>query len=388
MRIPRKWEGMGVRNLLKFDSMGKIINTPDEIDVIRKGKWIAKNPNGQYPSYNITRPMMLRLPLTISDAIYKYKRPKEMSVQYSHITMSKRELATQVYGKFIHSPRIPITQQMVQACYDSTKSFLTAIEVRELKKKYKDEIHVFLGIDWGSGKTNASSTVGTVTIYWKNIRQFQLARIVVDPETNSKGDQAFYFIKLFQEYDCDFCVPDLGHGDIQVESMQDGGYSSNGERFPGLGRTKVRGCRTTGGIEKPDEEFKQEHDEHGKKIDHITTYKTTIIEQYIDLFESTSMNVKTKEISKLHKRLLIPTKDDNSVINDILKQSCAISRVDIDSADDILGDDIRQSSERKYGHPPDIPMSIMYNILAEKHYDPDPFGILPIKTTRRFKRRR
>jgi len=381
VRIPRKWIGMGVRNLLKFDDRGKLNNTPEEIEIIRKGKWVAKNPNGQYSSYNITRPMMLRLPLTISDAIHKYKRPKEMSVQYSHITMSKRDLATQVYGSFIHSPRIPITQAMVQACYDRTKSFLTGEQVREIKQNNKGRVNIFLGIDWGSGKTNASSTVGTVTIYWKDIRQFQLAHIVVDPETNSKGDQAFYFVNLFKEYDCDFCVADLGHGDIQVEYMQNGAYSSSGEEFTGLGRNKVRGCRTTGGIEKPDEEFRQERDEHGTKIDHILIYKTTIIEQYIDLFESTSMNVNTQNISALHKRLLIPTKEDSTTINDLLKQSCAINRIDIDPSIDQLGDDSRQSSEKKYGHPPDIPMSIMYNLVCNDHYKANPFEMLPIRKT-------
>jgi len=382
VQTPRIWKGMGVRNLLKFDDKGNLINTPDEINTIRKGKWVAKNPNGQYPSYNITRPMMLRLPLTISDAIYKYKRPKEMSVQYSHLTMSKRELATQVYGQFVLSPRIPITQAMVQKCYDRTKSFLTGKQVTELKEKHKDEVYVFLGIDWGSGKSNRSSTVGTITIYWKNIKQFQIAHVDIDPETNSKGDQAFYFVELFKDYNCDFCVADLGHGDLQVEYMQDGGFSSTGKQYSGLGRAKVRGCRTTGGIEKPDEDFKQESDEHGKKIDHITTYKTTIIEQYIDLFESVSMNVTDKSITTLHHKLLIPTKDDSSIINEILKQSCAINRVDIDPSLDQLGDDTRQSSEKKYGHPADVPMSIMYNILAEKHYDPNPFFIHNIRKTR------
>lgn len=384
VRTPRIWKGQGVRNLLKFDDKGNLINTPDEIKKIRKGKWVAKNPNGEYPSYNITRPMMLRLPLTISDAIYKYKRPKEMSVQYSHLTMSKRELATQVYGQFIHSPRIPITQAMVQACYDNTKSFLTGKQVLELKEKYKDEIYIFLGIDWGSGKSNRSSTVGTVTIYWRNIKQFQIARVVIDPETNSKGDQAFFFIKLFKEYHVDFCVADLGHGEIQVEYMQDGGYSSVGEHYNGLGRTKIRGCRTTGGIEKPDEEFKQENDEHGKKIDHIVIYKTTIIEKYIDLYESTTMNINDKSITKLYHRLLIPTKDDSSIINEILKQSCSINRVDIDPSQDQLGDDSRQSSEKKYGHPADVPMSIMYNLVAEDHYEPNPFTIYTIKRTRMY----
>ena len=273
---------------------------------------------------------------------------------------------------------------MVMKCYDGTTSFLTGDQVREIKQNNKDDVCVFLGIDWGSGKSNRSSTVGTVTIYWRNIKQFQLVNVDIDPETNSKGDQAFHFIKKFKEYDVDFCVADLGHGDIQVEHMQNGGFSSVGEQYNGLGRTKVRGCRTTGGIEKPDEEFKQESDEHGKKIDHITTYKTTIIEQYIDLFESTTMNVSDESITKLHHKLLIPTKDDSSIVNEILKQSCAINRVDIDPSQDQLGEDTRQSSEKKYGHPADIPMSIMYNILAEKHYDPEPFYFSTVKRTKMF----
>lgn len=37
MKIPRKWKGIGLRNLLKFDNNGNLINTPEEIEKIRKG---------------------------------------------------------------------------------------------------------------------------------------------------------------------------------------------------------------------------------------------------------------------------------------------------------------------------------------------------------------
>ncbi len=387
----RTWPNMGVRNLLKFDEDGNIINTPEELEVIRAGKWVAKNPHGDYPGYNITQEMMLRTPLTISDAKYKYKKPTEMSIQHKLITLPKRLQATQVYGRFVHTPRIPITQKMVQDCFDSTKSFLTPEQVKEIKSQNKGNVFVFLGIDWGSGKSLRSSTVGTVTIYWKNTRQFQLADVDVDPITQNKGDQAFHFIKKFQDYDCDFCVADLGHGEIQVGYLQDGAYRSDGKKFVGLGRTKVRGCRTTGGIEKPEEEFKQENDEHGKTIDHITVYKTDIIEEYIDLFESKTINTNDTHISPVLSRLIIPTKDNHPVIHDIQKQSCGIKRADIKAdAEEEIVDDKSQSSEKTYQHPPDIPMSIMYNQIAQKNYDPDPFYIHKIKKTNRrsFGRRR
>jgi len=143
VKIPRTWKGMGVRNLLKFNKKGEIINTPSELKKIRKGKWIAKNPHGSYPGYNITQEMMLRTPLTISDAIYKYKKPKELSIQYKIIELPKRLQATQVYGRFVHSPRIPITQAMVQTCYDSTKSFLTGEQVRTIKEQNKGNVLVY-----------------------------------------------------------------------------------------------------------------------------------------------------------------------------------------------------------------------------------------------------
>ena len=384
VRVPRKWKGMGVRNLLKFDDHGKIINTPEELEIIRDGEWVARNPHGQYAGYNITQEMMLRTPLTISDAIYKYKRPKDISIQYKTLTHPKRLQLTQVYGKFVHTPRIPITQAMVQACFDGEKSFLTGEQVRAIKEQYKKDVLVFLGIDWGSGKSNRSSTVGTVIIYWKNTRQFQIVDIDVDPEGKSKGDQAFHFIDKFNNYHVDFCVADLGHGEIQVGFMQNGGFRSDGKQFAGLGRTKVRGCRTTGGIEKPDEEFKQESDEHGTAIDHIKVYKTDVIDGYIDLFESDTIDVANAQENVILKRLIIPTKEDNPVINDLQKQSCRITRADIEAdAEDETSKDKRQSSEKAYEHPPDIPMSIMYNQIAQTNYKgDDAYKIFSVKRTK------
>ena len=51
------------------------------------------------------------------------------------------------------------------------------------------------------------------------------------------------------------------------------------------------------------------------------------------------------------------------------------------NAEEEISEDKRQSSEKIYQHPPDIPMSIMYNQIAQNNFDSDPFGILPVRKT-------
>lgn len=77
------------RGKLTFDARGNITNTDEQFIVILKGHWhITKPENRDVHGYHIPQHIMASIPLTIEDAIHKYRTKPKYSIEhqerYSH----------------------------------------------------------------------------------------------------------------------------------------------------------------------------------------------------------------------------------------------------------------------------------------------------------------
>lgn len=373
------------REKLKFDDEGYLCNEHPENIV--DGKWVANYPeNKEYRGYHMPQTIFARIPTTINDAVNLYKTRPENSIEFQEKYNPKSIVSAHVYGEFYKAIRRPITPEMVEACYDYTISLLSPLEMQKIKREHKNEIIVFLGIDWGSGPA-ASKTVGAVIIYWKKTNRFQLAWIDSRPMEH-EYDQAAYFVNLFREYCCDFCVADLGYGKDKVTLMQQGGYTSFGDKVSGLGRGKIKGCWTSGSI--TEETMRHKNQEVidaptvGEKKEYYSVDKTQIIQNFIDFIGSTVADENGKAVSQF----IIPMKN-NWETDFLLNDFCDITRKDLDKDNmEVSKEDPRQRAKKEYNHPRDSVMSIIYCMIGKTKFDPQGFEISKIKLNKRFRYKR
>jgi len=378
----REWvfDDKNWREKLRFDDKGYLSNEHPENIV--SGKWVAAHPeNKEYVGYHMPQTIFARIPLTIDDAVNLYKTRPENSIEYQKKYNPSSMVSAHVYGEFFKAMRRPITPEMVEACYDYSLTLLTPAQIKKLKAQFKNEVLIFLGIDWGSGPA-ASKTVGSVIIYWRKTNRFQLAWIDSRPMEH-EFDQAAYFVKLFGEYCCDFCVADLGYGKDKVTLMQNGGYTSFGEKVTGLGRGRIKGCWTSGNITSETMRHKNQDiidaPTIGEKKEHYSVDKTQIIQNFIDFVGSTVPDENGKQVSQL----IIPMKNDWEC-DFLVKDFCDITRKDLDKDNsEISKDDPRQKAKKEFNHPKDSVMSIIYCMIGKQKYDPTGFEILPIRHKRR-----
>ena len=378
----REWvfDDKNWREKLRFDDDGYLSNEHPENIV--SGKWVAAHPeNKEYVGYHMPQTIFARIPLTIDDAVNLYKTRPENSIEYQKKFNPTSIVQAHVYGNFFKAMRRPITPEMVEACYDYSLTLLSPEQIKKLKGEFKNEILIFLGIDWGSGPA-ASKTVGSVIIYWRKTNRFQIAWIDSRPMEH-EYDQAAYFVKLFGEYCCDFCVADLGYGKDKVTLMQNGGYTSFGEKVTGLGRGRIKGCWTSGNLTSETMRHKNQDiidaPTVGEKKEHYSVDKTQIIQNFIDFVGSTVPDENDKQVSQL----IIPMKNDWEC-DFLLGDFCDITRKDLDKTNsEISKDDPRQKAKKEFNHPKDSVMSIIYCMIGKTKYDPAGFEILPIHIKRR-----
>ena len=314
------------REKLKFDKEGYLKNKNPKKVV--SGKWVAKHPeNKEYRGYHMPQTIFARIPLTINDAVNLYKTRPENSIEFQEKYNPKSIVQAHVYGNFFKAMRRPITPEMVEACYDYTKALLTPKEISDLKKQYGTEILIFLGIDWGSGPA-ASKTVGTVIIFWRKKNRYQIAFVDSRP-VEHEYDQAAHFVEIFNQYSCDFCVADLGYGKDKVTMMQNGGYTSFGQKVTGLGRGKIKGCWTSGNITQETMRHKSQDvidaPTVGQKKEYYSVDKSQIVQNFVDFVGSTVPNEFGKPVSQL----IIPMKNDWEC-DFLLDDFCDITRKDLD----------------------------------------------------------
>ena len=374
------------REKLKFDDEGYLCNEHPEN--IISGKWVATYPqNKEYRGYHMPQTIFARIPLTIDSAVNEYKTRPENSIEYQQKYNPTSTVQAHVFGNFYKAMRRPITPEMVEACYDYTKTLLTPKEIRALKQEYGSEILIFLGIDWGSGPA-ASQTVATVMIWWRKTNRYQIAHIDPRP-VEHEFDQAAHFVELYKQYCCDFCVADLGYGKDKVTMMQDGGYTSFGEKVTGLGRGRVKGCWSSGNITEETMRHKSQDiidsPTVGSRNEYYSVDKTQIIQNFVDFVGSTVPN---PEGGKPLSQLIIPMKNDwecDFLVDDF----CFTTRKDLDKDnEEVAKEDPRQKAKKEFNHPKDSVMSIIYCMIGKSKFDPEGFQISRIRVAKKFRYKR
>lgn len=362
------------RDKLEFDSQGNIINDEDELKSILAGHWKPTRPeNKRYRGYHMPQTIFARIPLTIEDAINKYKTRPDNSIEYHRRYDPKSLFESQIMGGFYKAVRRPITPEMVEACYENYLTLLTPEEVRELKVTFGNQIRVYMGVDFGSGPS-ASKTVISIIIHWRKSNRFQLAWIDPRPQENQL-DQSRLIAETGRKYNIDFGVGDLGYGQLAVKLIQDGGRDSRDNKFDGLGRRKFSGCRTIGSEVKPEEQYSQETDEHGTELGRIQIDKTSSIQLFIDMIERHIAHPKFPNIEELKKtQFMIPFAKDYEV-DFLMDDFTAITRKDLELQQEIMIEDPRQKPRKEFNHPPDSVMSIIYCLVASNNYDEARYSI-------------
>jgi len=368
------------RDKLTFDNIGNISNSDTSLKATLAGQWIPQKPeNTQYRGYHMPQEIFAYIPLTIEDAIMKYKTNPEFSIEHQRKHYPNAIYVSHALGEFYKAERRPVTPEMVKACMEPYRylSLLKPEEVVEIKQLYGNEVRILMGVDFGSGPV-ASSTVASILIHWRKSARYQLAWIEKRPQEQGL-DQSAYLAYLGKAYNIDIGVGDLGYGQDRVKLIQDGGRDSNDKKFTGLRKSIFYGCRTIGDETKPEQEYLQDTDEHGTELGRFQIDKTTAIQEFVDFIDWKVAHPKSPSIDDYKRpKLIIPFMHDYEVdwlINDF----CAITRKDLEQDPDIVIEDPRQKPRKEFNHPRDSVMAIIYALVGDKHFSDDAYHIFGTK---------
>lgn len=352
------------RDNLQFDEKGLVIG--EYLKNVLKGKYVAQMPeNFLYHGYHIPQTIFPTIPLTIDDAISKYKIHPMYSIEYQKKNNSDSFFTSNSLGLFYKADNRPVTQEMVLACMVHYKyiGLLSPQEIAEWKEIMQDQIKISMGVDFGSG--NPSNTVISILIHWKKFDRLQLAYLDKRPPENQL-DQAEHINEIFRMSRCDIGVADLGYGAIQVKVIQDGGTNRlTGDPFPGLMENSFIGCRTTNDETRPMQIHENATDEHGEKTGRITIDKTSAIQEFVDLLDMFIPHPIYQDMFEMAKpRLMIPFKNEYEVdwlVNDFTN----ITRKDLE-INSRTSTDPRQKARKQFNHPKDSVMSVIYAMTGLK----------------------
>lgn len=347
------------RERLQFDEKG-LVKGPYLRDVLA-GRWVPqKTGDTIFHGYHIPQTLFATIPLTIEDAVSKYRTSQMYSIEYQRKNNSESFYITNVMGQFYRSEARPVTREMVLGCMTPYRylGFSRPDEVLDYKALFGDKIRVAMGVDFGSG--NTSSTVVAIMIQWTladGQNRLHLAYLEKRHAENQQ-DQAEYICNLFKAYDCDIGMGDLGYGAIQVKIIQEGGSDrKTGSLFVGVGSDRFFGCRTISDETKPLQVFDSTTDEHGDRSSRVEIDKASSIQGFVDLLEARVFHPTVPE--KSVPKLMIPSKVERHV--DFLVDDCtAILRKDLSSTHA----DTRQRTRREFNHPRDSVMAIIYATKA------------------------
>jgi len=357
----RKWvyDDTNWRDKLQFDNNGLVVG--DYLDDVLSGRWIAQKPeNMLYHGYHLPQTIFTTIPLTIDDAISKYKVSPVYSVEYQKKENTASFFQSHTMGMFYKSEQRPITLEMVYSCMNHYR-YLRLIDPSEIamwKDIFQDSVNVSMGIDFGSG--NSSSTVISVLIHWKKSGRIQLAYLDKRPSEN-QIDQVELICELFKVCNCDIGVGDLGYGAIQVKTIQDGGANRlSGELFSGVGREKFFGCRSISNESKPMQIHFDTVDEHGEETSRISIDKTSVIQKFIDLLDTQISHPRGDDSSRRSKLIIPYGYSKEYETNWLVSEFVTLTRKDL-RKNDI---DPRQNAKKEFNHPPDSMMSIIYALVG------------------------
>ncbi len=353
------------RSKLQFDENGLVIG--EYLKDVMKGQWVPQKPeNTMCHGYHLPQTIFAIIPLTMEDAV-RYKVSPMYSIEYQQKNNTASVFASHVMGKFYKSVGRPVTQEMVLSCMNPYRylGLMKPQEIAEWKDVMGEKIKIAMGVDFGSGKSSASSTVVVILIEWTTIdgqKRWHLAYLDKRPSEN-QIDQAEYLCNLFHAARCDVGIGDLGYGVNQVKIIQDGGHNRHtGQPFPGVGSNQFKGCRTISDESKPVQTFNETTDEHGDKTGRVDIDKTTAIQEFIDMLGVFVVHPLRPQEQQLRRpKLMIPSKNDTEV-DWLIKDCTNITRKDLNDIVNVV--DPRQKAKKEFNHPADSVMAIIYAMKA------------------------
>ena len=388
----RVWTGQGWRHKLRFNNDGIIINTPEELKVILAGKWVAQNPDAtEIRGYWLPQEIFATIPLTRHSAINEYQIPASISVEWQEQEQPRSIYLSHCRGESYKAERRPITTEMVKACMRPYEylNLLSGDEVKELKRKYGNELRVLGGIDFGSS-TTTPTTVLAILLHWRKSKRYQLAFIEKIAQTDHPYDKARHIAETFAAYGVDIAVGDIGHGQDMVPVIQEGGRDSQDRPFEGLGKSVFYSCRTISDETKPQMEKQQDSDEEGTELGRFQIDKTTIIQQFIDFIgwnlDCAHIREPWRELTREDEpikvpKLMIPYAK-NWEVDFLVKEWVKLTRKDLEKVQEGDIEDGRQRNRKEFNHPPDSMMALIYCMVGDNNYDEGSFSINRIKRKR------
>jgi len=328
----------------------------------------------------LTQEIFPHIPLTIEDAVYKYKIAQNFSIEWRQKTYSPSFFKSHVLGQFYKATRRPITREMVLACMEPYRRLVmfSPNQIKELKNTFPEKIQVCMGIDWGSGAVGASQTVVSILLKWRGVidgqysqdrDRYYLTWIERRGQENSI-EQAQHMRDLFEDYSCDFGVADLGYGEIQVDAMINGGANpKTGERFDGLGHHRFIGSWTRKKITETEKDVPFKYDEEGnEEITHLLVDKSHIIQNFVDFVDWKVTHPLYPSAETLARSKLIIPFGEEGRVDFLIKDLTSITRRDLEADLTSEKEDSRQQAQKLFNHPPDSTISLIYALVADQYY--------------------
>ena len=205
------YENNSWRADLEFNSEG-LIEDDYLIDVL-DGEYIPKAPqNFSRHGYHLSQIANPRIPITIEDAITKYKVSPEWSIQwqieqdpfYDPLEFERNNLAEMVQGD-----EKPFTEEIMLKLVDKNLSFVPSDKVdHELGD-------VYVGADWGGGPKTVVWVMQCINNVGPVFRLLFAAKLA-----GQTSDEQYHTVrKIIDAYDARQAVVDSGGGTHQVEQL-------------------------------------------------------------------------------------------------------------------------------------------------------------------------
>jgi hypothetical protein len=196
------------REGLEFNSEGLVYG--DYMLDLFEGHWKQMAPENHFKhGYHIAQTMVPWIPLTIDDAIEKYKTSPEYSLEYKRQKYQQDWYRMHVLAEFIKGDVKPITKEMMYSLLDRNLDFTPADRIDKSLGK------IYYGADWGGGKK-------TIRWIWQCIDPngpvFRL--LFADRADTDDVNEQFEITKNdIESYDVDQAVVDAGGGTHQVQEL-------------------------------------------------------------------------------------------------------------------------------------------------------------------------
>lgn len=199
------------RDGLEFNDEGLVWD--DYLIDLCAGDWNAKAPaNWTRHGYWMPQQILPNIPLTIDDAINKYKIAKEYSIEHKRLTYTSSYYSRHVEARFVKGQTKPFTKEMITKLFDRSLGFTRPEDVDHKKGR------IYATSDWGGG--NSAYTVPMISqcIHPKGpIFKILYITRLDEPDVERQADQ---FINLCNAYEADKIGVDAGGGARQSQKAE------------------------------------------------------------------------------------------------------------------------------------------------------------------------